>query len=113
LGALLAVGGDANGYSMSKKLAELVEQGQSKTCIAAQFDFHAGERVLMSLDALRRLPGFSRPILGVGMICIPLPANLPPDDLQHILQSTKLLRFAFYKPDLLQSIHRSSRGFWS
>jgi hypothetical protein len=45
LGATLedAVGGDAEGILDSEELAELVEQGQSKTGIAAQFDLYAGE----------------------------------------------------------------------
>src|SRR5713226_1800802 len=44
-GALLedAVGGDADGILDLEELAELIEQRQSKTGIAAQLDLHAGE----------------------------------------------------------------------
>ncbi len=38
-----AVGGDAEDILDSEELAERIEQGQSKTGIAAQFDLYAGE----------------------------------------------------------------------
>src|ERR1035441_5792895 len=43
-----AVGGDAEGVLDLEKLAEPVQQGQSETGIAAQFDFHAGESGLQT-----------------------------------------------------------------
>ena len=43
-----AVGGDADGVLDAKELAELVEQGQSKTGIAAQLDLHPGESGLQT-----------------------------------------------------------------
>src|SRR6266567_1186721 len=38
-----AVGGDAEGIIDFEELTELIEQGQSETGVAAQFDFYAGE----------------------------------------------------------------------
>ena len=38
-----AVGGDAEGILDSEELAELIEQGQSKTGIAAQLNLYTGE----------------------------------------------------------------------
>ena len=38
-----AVGGDAEGVLDRKELAELIQQGQGETGVAAQFDFYAGE----------------------------------------------------------------------
>ena len=50
LGATLedAVGGDAEGILDVEELAELVQQGQSETGVATQFDFHAGESGLQT-----------------------------------------------------------------
>ena len=43
-----AVGGDAEGVLDLEELAELVEQRQGETGVAAQFDFHTGEGGLAS-----------------------------------------------------------------
>ena len=43
-----AVGGNADGVLDVEELAELVEKRKSKTGVATQFDFHAGEGSLQT-----------------------------------------------------------------